>query len=245
MIRTGLIALSLATAVSAATTTYTDRSTWLSNVTLLSNYNGGAAAGPGGGIGAGSSGTTDIITAPAGLILTDLQIQGFYGANTEITRVTPNSNSSIGPWYQFGSGQFLRSQDRIGSNLTYLRINFTGPVNSYGFNYAAGGSHNGGLTYGGPGSMTIAPQGLSSSTVTTTGIPTWNFYGVTSDTQTFSYVDIIINDTGRWVAIDDIARGNFSAPEPPPAETLEPGTLLQMGLGGVLLLLARRRYGWA
>lgn len=242
MIRTGLIALSLATAVSAATTTYTDRSTWLSNVTLLSNYSGGAAVGPGGGIGAGTTGVTDIITSPGGLILTDLQIEGFYGANTEIGRVTPGPST---PWYQFGSGQFLRSQDKIGSNLTYLRVNFTGPVNSYGFNYAAGGSHNGGLTYGGPGSMTIAPQGLSSSTVTTTGIPTWNFYGVTSDTQTFSYVDIVINDTGRWVAIDDIARGNFSAPEPPPSETLEPGTLLQMGLGGVLLLLARRRYGWA
>lgn len=244
MIRIGCVVLSLTMALSAATVTYTNRSAWLSNVTLLSNYSGGAAAGSPG-IGAGTPGTVDVFNSSAGLILTDLQIVGYYGSLYEVGRVTPDSNTSVGPWYQFGSGQFLRSQDKVGSNLTYLRVNFTGPVNSYGFNYAAGGSHNGGATFGGPGSITIAPQGLSSSTVTTTGIPTWNFFGVTSDTATFSYVDIIINDSGRWVALDDIARGNFSAPEPPPSETLEPGTLVQMSLGGVLLLLARRRFGWA
>lgn len=243
MIRTGLLALSLIASLSAATVTYTDRSTWLSNVTLLSNYNGGAGAGSPG-IGAGVPGTVDTFGS-GGIILTDLQINGFSGVGNAVLRVTPDSNPSVGPWYQFGSGSFLRSLDKTGATPTYLRVTFSAPVNSFGFNFAAGGSHNGGVTYGGPGSMTLAPQGLSTTTVTTTGIPTWNFYGVTSDTQTFSYVDIIINDTNRWVALDDIARGNFSVSEPPPAETLEPGTLLQLGIGGLMLVVARRRFGWA
>lgn len=244
MIRIGIITLGFTMALSAATVTYTNRSAWLSNVTLLSNYDGGAASGSPG-INSGVPGTVDTFTGASGLILTDLQIQGFYGSNTEISRVTPDSNASVGPWYQFGSGSFLRTQDKIGSNLTFARITFITPVNSYGFNFGAGGSHNGGATYGGPGSITIAPQGLTSTTVTTNGMPNWDFFGVTSDSQTFSYVDIIINDTNRWVALDDIARGDFSAPAPPPTETLEPGTFLQLGLGGMLMMLARRRLGLA
>lgn len=242
MIRTGLMALSVSAAISAATVTYTDRSAWLSNVTLLTNYDGGAAAGSPG-IGAGTPGGVDSF-GTGGIILTDLQINGFSGGGNQVLRVTPSLTPSSDPWYQFGSGSFLRSLDKTNATATYLRVTFTGPVNSFGVNFAAGGSPSGG-SFGGPGSMTIAPQGLSSSTVTTTGIPTWNFYGVTSDTQTFSYVDIIINDTSRWVAVDDIARGNFSSSEPPPSETFEPGTFLQMGLGGLLLLMARRRFNWA
>ncbi len=212
-----------------ATLTFSDRSNWENVVVGLSNFNGGDLA----------VGTALGHYTSAGLTTTELQIIGIidssFGTYYEATQANPNSSQT---WYEWNSGTIVRSADKTSSTSTvYLRVIFAAPVSAFGFNYGVGG-------YGGaPGSVTVAPQGMDAVNLTSLQQPTWAFFGVTSDTQTFSQVDIFINDLNRYVVIDDIATASFAAPPPPPPgnEIPEPGTALQLLIGSGLIVFARRR----
>jgi hypothetical protein len=220
----------------AATLTFSDRSDWQNVVSGLSNFNGGNLA-----VGSALGNYTS-----AGLTTTELQIVGIventFGTYYELTQANPNSSQ---PWYEWNSGTIIRSADKATAQaVVYLRIVFAAPVSAFGFNFGVGG-------YSGiPGNVTVAAQGMNSVNLTTLQQPNWSFYGLASDTQTFSQVDIFINDWNRYVVLDDIATANYSpAPPPPPPpptnDVPEPGTALQLLIGSGLILFARRRLGSA
>jgi hypothetical protein len=121
--------------------------------------------------------------------------------------------------------------------------NFATPISAFGFNYGVGGcqTYFVGCTPGAAASVTISPGGMTPININTSQGNTMAFWGVVSDTQTFTFADIYINDTNRYIVLDDIAMASYSV-EPPPAETAEPGTLLQIAMGAGLLALARRRF---
>lgn len=223
----GLVLLAALAPASAGTITYSDRTTWSSAVTGLTNFDGGSQ----------TVGTATNFNTTSGLALADLQIIGFNITTSstlyDLTRVNASASQ---PWYQWNSGTVLRSGDKTDTNTVYLRVQFTNPVSAFGFDF--GGS--GGVS----SSVTIAPDGLTSSTLSTNLQPNFTFFGVTSDSQTFSYVNIYINDTNRYLVLDNIAYGSVSTAvvEPPPAETPEPGTLAQLALGAGLLFFARHRF---
>jgi len=223
----GLYLLAALAPASAGTITYSDRTTWSSAVTNLVNFDSGAQ----------SVGFATNFGTSSGLALTDLQIIGYNitsgGTLYDLTRVNASGSQ---PWYQWNSGAILRSGDKTDTNTVYLRVQFTNPVSAFGFDF--GGS--GGVS----SSVTIVPDGLASSTVSTNLQPNFTFFGVTSDTQTFSFANIYINDTNRYLVLDNVAYGTFSAPvvEPPPAETPEPGTFVQLALGAGLVVFARHRF---
>ena len=228
----GLFALAAASQVSALTLTFSDRGTWTSQVTSLTNFNGGAQA-------VGSS--TSI--ANGGLFSTNLQINGYgidLSSPMDLIRANAGPSST---YYNWGTGTIIRTQDKPAANTVFARISFTSPVSAFGFNYGAGGCQTffNGCTPGAAASVTIAPGGLAPINITTVASSPLHFWGVVSDSQTFTFADIVINDTNRYIVLDDIAQGSFSAP----AETAEPGTLLQLAMGGILLALARRKFGAA
>ena len=228
----GLFALAAASQVSALTLTFSDRGTWTSLVTSLTNFDGGALA-------VGTSTTV----ANGGLFSTNLQING-YGI--DITSPLSLIRANAGPastYYNWGTGTIIRTQDKPAGNTVFARISFTSPVSAFGFNYGAGGCQTffNGCTPGAAASVTIAPGGLAPINITTVASSPLHFWGVVSDSQTFTFADIVINDTNRYIVLDDIAQGSFSAP----AETAEPGTLLQLAMGAILLALARRKFGAA
>lgn len=229
-----VLALILSTAGASGTTlTYTDRTNWEAAVNTITLYN----------LGIDDPGQGTVFPA-GGLIVSDLQVTGWVNTGQDLSRITPDSPPGQ-PWYQWGSGPFLRSGDKTGSNTVYIRIAFSAPVAAYGFNFGGGGGFEAPSTYGLPASITVTPQGIASSTVTTGYMPNWSFFGVTSTSQTFSYVDIAMNTTDRYVVIDDIAKALVNEappPPPPPSEIFEPGTLLQIGIGSALFLAGRRRF---
>jgi hypothetical protein len=107
-------------------------------------------------------------------------------------------------------------------------------VNAFGFALGMGG--NGGAS----GTITVTPQGMAAQTVTTfnqaSGL---KFFGVTSDTQTFSYADITITEPTRWIVLDNIEQGVFTAP--PPTDVPDVATLVCVGTGLACLGVLRRR----
>ena len=86
---------------------------------------------------------------------------------------------------------------------------------------------------------------MTTSNVVAQARPNFQFFGVASDTLTFTTVQIFLNTTDRYLVIDDISRGDYfsTPPPPPPVETVEPGTLLQLALGSGLMAIARQRLG--
>ena len=220
----GLLTLAAAANLSAGTVEFTNRLNWEAQVNILSNFSGSVIT-PGNFIAYNTS---------TGLVLTDLQL-GFVGfsinGGTSYTLEQVNA-SAAQPWFNWNTGTILRSGDRTAFNTVKIQVNFDNPVNAFGFNF--------GTNVAGAG-VTIAPNGYTPVDVTTLTKPNWNFFGVTSDTQTFSSVDIFVNDPGAYLVLDDIARGDYSG-EPPTAETAEPGTLLQLVMGSGLLAFARRRF---
>lgn len=228
---TGVLALAMASQASALTLTFNDRGNWTSQVTSLVNFDGGTQ----------SAGGFTAYNTSAGLALTDLQIVGFNittGTSYELQKVNASAAQT---WYQWGSGTILRTGDRTASNTIFARLTFTNPVSAFGFNY--------GSSAGGNSSITVAAGGLAPANVTSAAGQNFAFWGVISNAQTFTTADIIINDAGRYLVLDDIARGNanLSSPSPPPPgpeEVAEPGTILQLAMGGLLLAFARRRFGW-
>jgi len=223
----GLLSLAAIGQMQAITLTYDDRAEWLAQVSNLSNFDGGTQT---------AGGFTNFNTS-AGLITTDLQIVGFNvttGTGYDLTRVNANGSQT---WYQWGSGTILRSADKTASNTVYARITFPEAVSAFGFDFGAGGSS------GVPGSVTIAPDGMTSITLNSLQQPAFAFFGVASDTQTFTFADIYINDTGRYLVLDNIAQGEYqTTPETPMSETAEPATLVQLAMGGGLLALSRGRF---
>ena len=74
------------------------------------------------------------------------------------------------------------------------------------------------------------------------------FFGVSSDTQTFSYFDITISDpSGRYIVLDNLSSGTSTItpappppPPPPPTETPDAATLITVGTGLAYLGYLRR-----
>jgi hypothetical protein len=219
----GVIFLIGGSTANAVTLSYTDRATWEAQVSSLFTFDSGTQA----------VGTATGFYTSAGLAIPELQIVGYNNASYDLTRVNASASQT---WYQWGSGAMLRTADKTASNTVFIRINFPTPVNAFGFNYGVGGSG------GAPGNVTIAPQGLVSVDTVSSQQPAWKFYGVVSDTLTFSYVDIYANDTNRYLLLDDISKAVYSPQQVPTTETLEAGTWLQVMIGGLLLYTGRRRW---
>ncbi len=224
----GLLTLAAAANLSAGTLVFTDRANWAAQVNILSNFSGTTI----------TPGSYLSYSTPAGLVLTDLQMSLIgTSVNGGTTYSLEQVNASAAqPWFDWGSGTILRSGDKTANNTVKIQVNFTTPVNAFGLNFGGSGTD--------PSHITIAPVGYTSVDVTTLGRPNWNFFGLASNTQTFSTVDIYINDTNKYLVLDDIARADFveTPPPPPPVETAEPGTLLQLMMGSGLLAFARRRF---
>jgi hypothetical protein len=227
LLNIGMLALAAASQASALTLTFDDRGNWTSQVTSLVNFDGGPQ----------TVGTASPFNTFAGLAATDLQIIGFNitsGTSYDLTRANANGTQ---PWFQWDSGTILRTGDKTAGNTVFARLVFPNPVSAFGFNFGSSG--------GGNSSVTIAASGLDPLNVTTLAGNNFAFWGVASDTQTFTTVDIFINDSNRYLVLDDIAQGTYNVAPPPPGpeDVAEPGTILQLAMGGMLLALARRRFG--
>jgi hypothetical protein len=231
----GLLTLALGIPASAGVITYSDRPTWIAQITSLSNFDSGT--GPSQNFGLG------------GLFFGNLQVDGYTiitstgAVGNNITRINPTGQS----YYNWnGAGTILRTDDLVSNTTVFARLTFASPVSAFGFNYGSGGCATffAGCLPGPAGNFTISVGGLTPINVTTPASNTLSFFGVTSDTQTFTMADIYINDLNRYVVLDDIAQGSYSVapPPPPPSDVAEPGTLIQIGLASVMLALARRRF---
>lgn len=235
LLTAGLFAVAAASQASAGTLTFTDRGTWTAQVTSLVNFDSGAQT---------ADSSTNVPNG--GLFSTNLQINdlGIDGLNPQYL-IRANAGPST-TWYNWGTGTIITTRDKTASNTVFARISFPSPVSAFGFNYGAGGcqTYFVGCTPGSAASVTIAPGGLAPVNINTTAGTPLAFWGVASDTQTFTFADIYINTTTRYLVLDDIAQGSFNAP-PPPSETAEPGTLLQIGLAAVLFAFARRKFSSA
>ena len=235
LLTAGLLAVAAASQAFAGTLTFTDRGTWISQITGLTNFDGGTQA-------AGTS----LSIANGGLFSTNLQINGYgIDINSPLNLIRANAGPSS-TYYNWGTGTIITTQDKTAVNTIFARISFPSPVSAFGFNYGAGGcqTYFAGCTPGAAAGVTIKPSGLADVNITTVANAPLAFWGVVSDTQTFTFADIYIADTNRYIVLDDIARGSFNV-VPPPAETAEPGTLLQLALGAVILAVARRKFGSA
>ncbi|MFN0106405.1 MAG: hypothetical protein ACKV2U_30480 [Bryobacteraceae bacterium] len=223
-----MLALAAAGPATALTLTFNDRGNWTSQVTGMTNFDSGTQA----------VNTVTTFNTSAGLTLTDLQIVGntvnpVTGTAYDLQRV--NTGASPTFYYQWNSGSVLRTGDKTATNTVFARISFTNAVSAFGFSFGAGGAS------GAPGGVTIAAGGLAPVTVSSLQQPNLAFWGVASDSQAFTFADIYINDTNRYLVLDDIAQGGYLAP-PPPTETAEPGTLLQLAMGLGLLAMVRRKF---
>lgn len=220
--------------VNAASFEFNDRAQWAALVTGISTFDGGTGTPVGG---------ADTFNTSAGLAISDLQITAQIGSSYELSRVNPSAAET---WYHWGSapyGPVIRTGLSTASNAINARITFVTPVNAFGFDFGLGGA------FGAAGAVTITPQGSTPVNTSSLNNPAWAFYGVVSDTQTFSYVDITVAGADRYLLLDNIARGVYQAStqtDPPPTETPEPGTLLQIGLGiSAIGLVARKRVAYA
>lgn len=217
----GLLTLAAAANLSAGTLEFSNRANWAAQVNILSNFSGTVTT-PGGFVN-----YNDL----TGLVLTDLQM-----TITSINLQQVNASGSQ-TYYDWGSGAILRSGSKTDSDTGKILVTFSSPVNAFGFNFGGSGTD--------ASHITITPNGYTSVDVNTLARPTWNFFGIVSDTQTFSSVEISITDPNRYVMLDDIARADYSPgppAEPPPSEIAEPGTLLQLLMGSGLLVLGRQRF---
>ncbi len=235
MISLGVLALAAATPAAAGTLTYSDRLQWSAVISGLSNFDSGAQ----------NLGTASTF-GQGGLVFTNLQVDGVNIVSIDpLTTIYSLTRANAGPgqsYYNWNSGAILHTPDKTATNTVFARLTFPTPVSAFGFNYGVGGcqTYFNGCTPGAAASITISPGGMSPINLTTSQGNTMAFWGVVSDTQTFTFADIYINDSNRYIVLDDIAQGSYSV-APPPAETAEPGTLLQIAMGAGLLAMARRR----
>ena len=231
----GVLGLAMASPASALTIPFDNRGNWESQVTSLVNFDGGSQT-----VGTSSS------VVNGGVFSTNLQING-YGVDINSPMNLIRANAGPGEtYYNWGSGTIIRTQDKTPINTVFARISFSTPVSAFGFNFGVGGcqTYFNGCFPGAAASVTIVPSGLSAVPIDTVEGTNFAFWGVVSDTQTFTFADIYINDVNRYIVLDNIAQGNFNAAPPPPGpeEVAEPGTILQIAMGGLLLAFARRRF---
>jgi len=237
------------TPLTAGTLTYTDRPTWLSDSTAIVNldfstYRAGNT-GPGAPFTVGSnvtSGSQVFYNNATGYVTSDFQVIGNSNASFALRQAFASGSQSFWNW---GTDAIVFSNTTDSTTSVSMRINFRSgnaptPVSAFGLSLGLGGGT------GASGNITITPQGLGAQTVTTfnqaSGL---KFFGVSSDTQTFSYFDITITDpSGRYIVLDNLSSGSSTIttppPPPPPSEIPDPATLLCVGSGLAYLGYLRR-----
>ncbi len=229
----------------AGTLTYTDRPSWLADSTSIITLDFATyGAGNSGGFTSGNSvtsGSQVFYNNANGYFNNNFQITGTNGTSNVLRQVLANGSQSFWNW---NTGAILFSDSSTGSNVISMRINFRSgglptPVSAFGVGLGLGGGT------GSSGNITVTPQGLGAQTVTTfnqaAGL---TFFGVSSDTQTFSFFDITITDpASRYIILDNLSSGTSTittAPPPPPAETPDAATMLTVGTGLAYLGYLRR-----
>ena len=231
--------------LSAATLITNDRGEWLSGVSglLTLNLDTFASGATGGSFAVGN-------TVQPGNMAFYSNMNGYFNNNFQITGSTGSGNflghtlaSAAQTWNNWGTGAILLSDTKTSTNSISLRVTFRSggvatPVNAFGFALGLGGNS------GASGTITVTPQGLGPQTVTTfnqaSGL---KFFGVTSDTQTFGFADITVPDVSRYIILDTIEQGVYTAPPPPappPSEVPDAATLLCVGTGLAGLGMLRR-----
>ena len=240
------------TPLTAGTLTYSDRPSWLADSTSIIDLDFSKfGAGNSGGFTVGNNllaGNQVFYNNLSGYYNNDFQVTGSNGSAFVLRQAFAAANGSQSYWNWGPSGvanAIVFSDTSSGANSISMRVNFrTGgnptSVSAFGLSLGLGG--NG----GGSGNITLTPQGLGAQTVTTfnqaSGL---KFFGVSSDTQTFSYFDItIIDPASRYIVLDNLSSGTSTIttapPPPPPTETPDAATLLCVGTGLAYLGYLRR-----
>lgn len=245
------LAVFAVTPLTAGTLTFTDRPSWLADSTSIITLDFAKVAA---GYTSGSSGGLVVNSAIAigsqafynnlnGYTNPDFQVIGSNGTNNVLRQVFANSSQGYWNW---NSQAIVFSDISSGSNNISMRINFRSgglptPVSAFGLELGLGGGT------GNSGNITVTPQGLGAQTVTTFNqAGGLKFFGVSSDTQTFSYFDITITDpAARYILLDNLSSGTSTIttappPPPPPTETPDAATLLTVGTGLAYLGYLRR-----
>ena len=192
----------------------------------------------------GSGGCSSLGGMPAGLM-----IYGFQGSpsSTNSNLLIVPENDPAQTYYNFGgtgptgaaatNPRLLRSDSAV-SNASQIgfRIVLPAPVTAFGFQVMSySPSKTVSLSVNGT-PVTVALGSYPTGTLTTSGIPSRSFFGITSPT-TFQTVDIIsAPGSGNTILIDNIAYGTLSNP----SDVTEPQTAVFLFTGLVMMLLARR-----
>lgn len=232
--------------LNAATLITNDRGEWLANVSNLvslnfDSYSGGNSGGFTVG-GVLQPGNQTFYNSMNGYFNNSFQVVGQQNANFFLMQLMPSGTQ---PWFNWGSGALLFSDTKSTNNTISMRVTFRSggtatPVNAFGFALGLGGE--GGTS----GTVTVTPQGLGAQTVTTfnqaSGL---RFFGVTSSTQTFGFADITISTVNRYIVLDSVEQGVFTAPAAPPpppdpSEVPDAATLFCVGSGLAYLGYLRR-----
>jgi len=235
------------TPLTAGTLTYSDRPSWLADSTAIIDLDFSKFA-PGNSL--GSTVGNNLVAGNQlfynnlnGYFNNDFQVIGYSNASFALRQAFASGSQSFWNW---GTQAIVFSNTTDATTSVSMRINFRSggiptPVSAFGVSLGLGGGT------GASGNITVTPPGLGAQTVTTfnqaSGL---KFFGVSSDTQTFSYFDITITDpSGRYIVLDNLSSGTSTittAPPPPPpaSEIPDPATLLCVGSGLAYLGYLRR-----
>lgn len=211
--------------LSAGTITYDDYALWSDSVTDLYSQNF-------------TSGQNRSYGTSTGLLYPELQIVGSLGGTAySLDKILPTSTTQF---YDWNSGTIVRSGDKTASNNLSIRVNFRAAgvpttVNAFGLDLGIGGFN--GVT----GALTVTPEGMSPIAMTTENKPALAFFGITSDTGTFSYVDISLNELNRYIVLDNVGYGAYQAASTPGSEVPDAAALLYVATGLGCILFARHR----
>ncbi len=236
------------TPLTAGTLTYSDRPSWLADSTSIIDLDFSKfGAGNSGGFTVGNNliaGNQVFYNNLNGYYNNDFQVTGSNGSAFVLRQAYANGSQTFWNW---NTQAIVFSDTSSGTNSISMRVNFRSggtptSVSAFGLSLGLGG--NG----GGSGNITVTPQGLGAQTITTfnqaSGL---TFFGVSSDTQAFSYFDItIIDPASRYIVLDNLSSGTSTIttappPPPPPTETPDAATLLCVGTGLAYLGYLRRR----
>ena len=177
-------------------------------------------------------GSTTFYNTSSGLLQSGMRIVGFNQVGNTFSVV--RGSATVNTFYDWGTGAVARSDPySSGFSTPYFRITFTGgPVTAFGIDLGVGGSTPA------TGNLDVTPEGLGTTTISTSLRPNFVFYGITSVTG-FNYVDILAPQLANgYAVIDNLTYGTAgTAPDPTP----EIGTLLSVASGLFLLAYKRRR----
>jgi len=235
------------TPLTAGTLTYSDRPSWLTDSTSIITLDFSKfGSGNSGGFTVGNNlvaGNQVFYNNLNGHFNNDFQVIGSNGTGNVLRQAFASSSQGFWNW---GTQAIVFSDTSTATNSISMRINFRSgglptPVSAFGVSLGLGGGT------GASGNITVTPQGLGAQTVTTLNQASGlTFFGVSSDTQTFSYFDITITDpASRYIVLDNLSSGTSTIttappPPPPPTETPDPATLLCVGSGLAYLGYIRR-----